>query len=271
MREGQPGSPPGPGEGYRWIRHGSGWLLECDRLAPLVHGWTSRTLADDARDPGGGLAGQLASLGGVAPNRVRQLRQVHGPRIVEAADTLPDDDDGADGVVTGDPSLLLTVRVADCVPLLIADTKIGAVGAVHAGWRGTLAGIAVRAVERMTALFGSRPANLVTALGPSIGPCCYEVGPDMRGRFVRAGWAERSVDEWFGTAGPPHLDLWRANRDQLIAAGVPGPAVLVPRLCTACHPEWFYSYRREAERTGRMFAFIRANGSGGVRGVAPGC
>ena len=259
----QPESPPGPGEGFRWARHGREWLLQCDRLVPLAHGWTIRATAFGTQDQRCGVRrNELASLGGVASDRVRQPRQVHSSRVVEAAATVPEDGEGADGVVTRDPSLLVTVRVADCVPLLIADAKTGAVGAVHAGWRGTLAGIAVRAVERMTGLFGSHPADLVAAAGPSIGPCCYEVGSDLRERFVRAGWADQSVERWFGTPGARRLDLWRANRDQLMAAGVPEAAVLVAGLCTVCHPEWFYSYRREGERTGRMFAFIRANGSG---------
>jgi hypothetical protein len=259
-------APPEPAEGFRWTRREPGWVLECHQLAPLVHGWTTRTrepaeVAGASHDSCGVGWNDLAALGGVEPDRVRRLRQVHSSRVVEAAASDGDDGEGADGVVTRDPSLLLTVRVADCVPLLIADAATGAVGAIHAGWRGTAAGIAVRAVERMTGLFGSRAADLVAAVGPAIGPCCYEVGSELRESFLQAGWQEASVKRWFGAAGGERLDLWLANRDQLIAAGVPEPAVVRSKLCTVCHPEWSFSYRREGARTGRMFAFIRPGSS----------
>jgi polyphenol oxidase len=164
----------------------------------------------------------------------------------------------ADGLVSGDPSLMLSVRVADCAALLIADSRRGAVAAVHAGWRGTAAGIAAAAVAQLRKLHGSDPRDLVAALGPSIGPCCYTVGEELREAFRRAGQDDVDLGRWFRVDERLELDLWTANRDQLEAAGVPGSAIHVSGLCTACHPEWFYSYRREGTAAGRLVGFIRA-------------
>jgi YfiH family protein len=160
--------------------------------------------------------------------------------------------------VSIDPGVVLTVRVADCVPLLIADRATGAVAAVHAGWRGTCAGIAQRAVAALTRGFGSRPQDLSAALGPSIGPCCYETGPSVREALKRAGWPADATEAWFQGPAGRHFDLWRANAEQLIRAGVDPESVFVCGLCTADHPGWFHSYRRDGERAGRLAGYIRA-------------
>lgn len=197
----------------------------------------------------------MAGTAGVDPAALVRLRQVHGATVHVA------DGDGpagappeADIAVTASPDRAVAVQVADCVPLLIAGRQ--AVAAAHAGWRGTAANVAREAVEALVRL-GEDRRGLCAAIGPSIGPCCYEVGGELVDRFADAGW-HAAVDRWFTRpASARHLDLWTANTDQLIAAGVPSSRIHVSGLCTKCHPAWFHSYRREGEGAGRMAGFIR--------------
>jgi YfiH family protein len=173
-----------------------------------------------------------------------------------------------DVLVSDSPDVAIGVRAADCVPLLLADERLGVVAAVHAGWRGTAARAAAAAVEALRREFGSDPANLVAALGPSIGACCYEVGPDVVEAFVAAGHKRTLLDRWFrrppaqnvrqASAGGWHLDLVAANRDQLLLAGVREATVYAAGLCTAEHLAVLTSYRAERERAGRLVAAIRA-------------
>lgn len=254
-------APPPDASGFEWLSRDWGWSLVCERLGAFTHGWTAGVTAPGNGGPCGVRADQLASGCGVAADDVVSLRQVHGAEVVAPARASASEaSEDADAAVTRDPNLLLTVRVADCVPLLIADTRRGTVAAVHAGWRGTSAGIAQRAVERLAALYGSRPSDLVAAAGPAIGPCCYRVGHEVRQDFSEQGWPDRSLAAWFRDEadGALRLDLSRANRDQLVGAGLAGSAVLLSSLCTACHPGWFPSYRRDGPRAGRMAAYIRA-------------
>jgi YfiH family protein len=169
--------------------------------------------------------------------------------------------------VSDDPATAVAVRAADCVPLLLADARTGVVAAVHAGWRGTAAGAAVAAVQALGEQFGSRPSDLVAAIGPSIGPCCYEVGTELVDAFAAAGHARHLVDRWF-TSAPPRrgstargtlrLDVAGANRDQLLLAGVEARNVHVSALCTAMHLDVLTSYRAEGEKAGRIAGVIRA-------------
>ena len=163
--------------------------------------------------------------------------------------------------MTDDPTVALAVQVADCVPLLLADPLTGAVAAVHAGWRGTAAGAAIAAVDALGREFGARPDRLVVAQGPGIGPCCYTVGDELIDEFRTGGFAH-SVDRWFvrDEAGDLKLDVWAANRDQLIAAGVPAGSIHASDLCTADRPDLFASYRRDGPGTGRIAAVIRSRG-----------
>ena len=227
--------------------------------AVALHGWTTRELAiTGGTDPCVAEWRQVADTGGVARQSVAAVHQVHGASLVDAAELGEGPRPRADGLMTRDPSLLLTIRIADCVPLLLADTRLGAVAAVHAGWRGTAAGIAAVAVARLRDTYGSDPTDLVAAIGPSIGPCCYTVGEDVRDAFRTSGHGEDSIGRWFRTGSRLRLDLWSANRDQLTAAGVAEDTVFVSGLCTTCHPRWFYSYRREGAAAGRLVGFIRA-------------
>ena len=169
----------------------------------------------------------------------------------------------ADILVSNDVSRAVTVRIADCAPVLIGDPSLGVVAAVHAGWRGTGQRAAMAGVARLRQAFGSRPEHLVAAIGPCIGPDAYEVGDNVRDEFEAAGFAAAELDRWFIRHGGarPHLDMWQANVDQLHAAGVPGTRIHCLRGCTRTHPDWFFSHRGEGERSGRMVAAIRAGRS----------
>lgn len=186
-----------------------------------------------------------------------------------------------DGLMTDAPGLLLGIQTADCIPVLLADTKSGAVAAFHAGWRGTLARIVERGVGRMRLEYGSRPEDLIAAIGPGIGPCCYAVSEELRYEFASqfAYWQELFSEVYdedpvktkypllFLTARAPghspigpqlHLDLWEANRRQLLDAGVPAKRISVAGQCTACDEGRFFSHRAQQGFTGRMLNAIAA-------------
>lgn len=180
-------------------------------------------------------------------------QQVHGVHIAHVRPeglgrTFP----ATDGLVTNVPGIALMLHFADCVPLLFFDPRHLAVGLAHAGWRGTLAGIANRMAEAMDSAFGSRPEDLMAGIGPAIGPCCYEVGHGLA-RRVQAQFPQwPDLIHW--QKGAPYFDLWLANRRQLEAAGV--RSIAMAECCTACHVEEFYSYRAEGGQTGRFAAVI---------------
>jgi YfiH family protein len=147
--------------------------------------------------------------------------------------------------------------VADCNPILVVDPRRGAAAAIHAGWRGTCARIGPTAIETMTREFGSDPADLVAAIGPSVGPDDYEVGESLIEAFAKAGHSEADINRWFSAERPkPHLDLWTANRDQLVAAGLRPDTIYLCGLSTVSHPGIFDSYRVAGERAGRMAGII---------------
>ncbi|MEN6601750.1 MAG: peptidoglycan editing factor PgeF [Bryobacteraceae bacterium] len=177
------------------------------------------------------------------------LHQIHSDIVVKAEGNRGRLGAG-DALITDVAGLMVGVRTADCVPILLADPLRHAVAAVHAGWRGTVARIAARAVEAMACEFGTRPSDLVAAIGPAIGPCCYEVGPDVANKFAGL------VPELADCHGPAHLDLPEINRMILASAGVPEAQIHAARLCTRCRAEDFYSFRREGERAGRMLTAI---------------
>ncbi len=202
-------------------------------------------------------------------------KQVHGVEVHEVtAENLAGamvDGHGqweADGLITRVPQVLLGVGAADCVPLLVADRRLRVAGAFHAGWRGTAAGMARAGLERMRQAFGTRAQDCIAAVGPSIGPCCYEVGEEVWAAFDRqaAGETEqelrgRSVLLPAERSGQWRLDLWEANRRQLVAAGVPTAEVTVIGECTACSRDGegrrrYFSHRAEKGVTGRMLGVI---------------
>jgi len=169
------------------------------------------------------------------------LRQIHSARWIAAGKPGPAGE--GDALITNVAGLGVSVRTADCLPILLADPAKGAVAAVHAGWRGTAARIVAETVDAMQRRYGTRTADLLAAIGPGIGVCCFRVGEDVGRRF--------------GLDGPGVVDLAEENRRQLVEAGVPEPQIDVLAFCTFCDGR-FHSFRRDGPRAGRMISFIRA-------------
>jgi YfiH family protein len=210
-----------------------------EEIPGLAHGFEERPPKGEGREEG--RTRTRAALAG--DGELLFLRQVHGSRIVEAPWEAPPE---ADGAVATRPGLLLGIETADCLPVLLVDPGRRRVAAVHAGWRGTaqrIVGEAVRALHEA----GSRPSDLVAALGPAIGVCCYEVG----GEVVRAIPLPGCVEQ---VAGRIHFDLRLANRLQLLEAGV--KQIHDVSECTRCGVGRFHSYRRDGKGTGRMVNFV---------------
>lgn len=229
------------------------------------HLFSTRDVDVRAESPGVEAAWRaVASAIGVEPACLLRAKQVHGRDVLVVrcgAGAVPAGPQPvADVVATDDPAVAVTVRVADCAPVLVADARLGAVAAVHAGWRGTALGAARAGVEALAREFGSRAHDLHAAIGPCIGPEVYEVGDEVRGVFEAEGHGEARLARWFppGPTGRPHLDVWQANIDQLTEAGVPAAHIACARACTRTHPHWFFSHRAEGARAGRMVAAIRA-------------
>jgi YfiH family protein len=181
-----------------------------------------------------------------------------------------------DASTTNRSGLLLAIQTADCVPILLVDPKKHTIAAIHAGWRGTLARIAAKTIGKMQMHFGTKPADLLAAVGPAIGGCCYEVGTDVASQFLsqfadapdyfdefRTG-DEPNPIQWLNRMPPGHqpppkgalLDLRKANRSQLLAAGLRSQNIHVSDLCTACHPDLLFSYRKQGPTSGRLMSVI---------------
>lgn len=194
-----------------------------DAIPWLIHGFGTRH-AD--------IPGLFANLATV--------KQVHSATCVAAegrSGILAE----ADALLEDTPGSVVAVKTADCIPVLLVDERHRAVAAVHAGWRGTVAGIVGRAIEAMRERFHTDPADLHAAIGPGIGRCCYEVGPEVAAHF--------------GEQGRAHIDLSAANRAQLLDAGVTPGRIYASNLCTRCRPDEFHSFRRDREAAGRLHSF----------------
>jgi polyphenol oxidase len=213
--------------------------------------WSSLNLSALTGDEPGAVERNWARLRQETGLSFARVRQVHGSRVVRRDDPAAPMEE-ADAVVTGRPGLAACVLTADCAPVLIGDPSSGAVAAVHAGWRGTLDRAAARAVEALERDFGAHRDNLLAAIGPAIGPCCYEVSPDLAERFVA------EIGPAVGMLHPrsARVDLWTANETVLREAGVAAERIEIIERCTACDAESFYSHRRDGPRTGRQVAFI---------------
>jgi YfiH family protein len=183
------------------------------------------------------------------PERTAYLRQTHSNRVLKV-ESGPGCVGEGDALITARPGVLLAVRTADCLPIFLVEVERRAVAAIHAGWRGTAAGIAIRAVEALCREFGGRPENLLVAIGPGIGACCYEVGPEVAVRFAPL------FPELATVRGKVKLDLAEANRRQLQSIGVPGARIRAGAPCTCCHPEEFHSHRRTPTGRGRMVSAV---------------
>jgi YfiH family protein len=219
--------------------------------------------------------GRFQSALGASGLKLISLKQIHSD-VIHFFDAAPAEICQGDASATNRPGLLLGVQTADCVPILLVDPKKRAVAAVHAGWRGTLARIVVKAIGQMQMQFKSNPSDLLAALGPSIGGCCYEVGTEVATRFLSQfpeapEWFDefRTGDEpnpvqWLNMMPPGHqpppknvlLDLRKANRAQLLGAGLRAPNIFVSDLCTACRRDLLFSYRKEGPQSGRLMSVI---------------
>jgi polyphenol oxidase len=198
-------------------------VSELDALPWLVHGFGTR----------------LANIPALFAN-LATLKQIHSSTCVAAAGRAGILGEG-DALLENTPGAVVAVKTADCIPVLLIDEQHRAVAAVHAGWRGTVAGIVTLAIDQMRARFSTDPAGLHAAIGPGIGQCCYEVG------------AEVAIH--FGEQGRARIDLPAANRRQLVAAGLRPERIYVANLCTQCHPGEFHSYRRDKDDAGRLYSF----------------
>jgi polyphenol oxidase len=254
---------PAVPDSFYWTQQSWGSALRCHPLQAVApHLFTTRQLPLSSHADWE----QVATA--VGAERIATLTQVHGRDAVVVRHGHRDRQQDArrpeaDILVSDDPVTALAVRAADCVPLLLADPTTGAVAAVHAGWRGTAAGAATAAVEKLAREFSAQPQDLIAAIGPSIGACCYEVGAELIDAFLAAGHARRDVDRWFMTranGAKPRLDTWAANRDQLMMAGVLEENIHISGLCTASNVDLFPSYRVEKENTGRLVGVIKAKG-----------
>lgn len=258
-----------------WLIHGfstrPGGLsqLESEKVLNLGH------MEWDARETVGENRRKFQSALGAAGHQLFPLKQIHSDVIHLFSQNSAGTCKG-DASTTNQPGILLGILTADCVPILLVDPQKRAVAAIHAGWRGTLARITQKAVGRMQLEFGSKPSQLLAAIGPSIGPCCYEVAADFVTKFT-AQFADaaayfdepRSGEEpnplqWLNMKPPGHqpppknvqLDLRKANRSQLLAAGLRAQNIFSSGLCTACRTDLLFSHRREGPLSGRLMAAI---------------
>jgi YfiH family protein len=262
-----------------WIAHGFSTRaggesrLDGERVLNLgFTDWDKRETVMRNRD-------KLVRALGAEKMMLTPLRQVHSD-VVRVFSGPAEQAPNGDAAITREAGLLMAVQTADCVPILLVDTRQRVVAAVHAGWRGTLARVAVKALGRMRLEFGTRPEYVIAALGPAIGRCCYEVGPEVAqafwGQFAPAAeWFDGPFERlamgeepnplpWLTMMPPGHepppervnLDLRAANRWQLGDAGVAQSNIVASPLCTACRTDLLFSYRREGPGTGRSMAAI---------------
>jgi polyphenol oxidase len=275
-------------EGWKARRAGGTEVLEAQifrKIPWLVHGFSTRVGVEKWDTPAAIAANRTKLLKsiGTAKMPLATLRQMHSDvahLVCDAKEASRTPVAAGDAAMTVEAGVLLSVQTADCVPILLADTKRRAIAAVHAGWRGTLARIVVKTLGRMRQEFGTHPQDVVAAIGPAIGGCCYEVGPEVAkefaSQFEKAGeWfdeqfspqAEGELQTWLPwlTMMPPghqpeperaRLDLRAANRWQLVDAGVSPKRIAVSALCTKCRADLFFSYRRDGAGTGRLMAVI---------------
>jgi hypothetical protein len=266
---------PQPNEGFRWVQADGLPALVCDPLLEIAgHLFTTRAWplgTTVTRDDQGW--DRVARALGVESNRLGRVKQVHGAAVVDAEEALGARLE-ADAVVSNLPTAAVAIQTADCVPILMADPRTGAVAAVHAGWRGLAARTPEAAVAALGRAFGTEPSDIVAAIGPAIGACCYKVGEDV---FKDARFPDERRTRWFtaraqrsernpaaagvqtgGRQGHWFFDGNLAARDQLEKAGVSALRIFAAGLCTASHPSAFCSYRRDGRAAGRMAAAIRS-------------
>lgn len=192
---------------------------------------------------------------GIHDGRIVTMKQLHGEEIVEVKDKKLKEAGEADGMVTQEQEIFLAVLTADCVPVLFVAPEKRLLAAVHAGWRGTLAGIAAKTVRLFKEKYNVPGSEIEAALGPSIGGCCYEVKQDVTGPLIEK-WGKLAEPAIAPRDGQSYVDLRRLNRAILEQSGVPPEKIHNVGGCTSCAAEEFFSYRRERKETGRQISFI---------------
>ncbi|MCD8194424.1 MAG: peptidoglycan editing factor PgeF [Tannerellaceae bacterium] len=210
----------------------------------------------------------LAEAMGVQPAHLFTPFQVHGNEVRTIGTALlnesPEKQEaflhGVDALVTNLSDICIAVATADCVPVLFYDPDKQVIGAAHAGWRGTVAGIAGKVVHTMIEEYGSAATHIYAAIGPSIGKSCFEVGEEVVASFRAIGLDKPTIIEVNPLTGKHHIDLWEANRCQLLDAGIPPGNIEVAGICTYTHHEIFYSARRLGIKSGRFLTGIKLNG-----------
>lgn len=252
---------PQPNDAFEWTQEPWGRALRCPRLGtPHLFSTSDLTLRYDEAE-----WDAVAASMGVPRDRLLLVKQVHGvhAQIVRKGDPIPATRATGDIIVSDDPSVAIGVRTADCASVLLHDPVTHAVGAAHAGWRGTAAGAAAAAVRVMQETFGTRPADLIAAIGPCLGACCGEVGPDVVDAFRAGAATDAEIDAWFapGRGDRSMLDLEKGNRDQLVRAGLAPVAIFTSGLCTKTHHDRLHSYRAAGAGAGRLLATIRVAGT----------
>jgi YfiH family protein len=247
----------GPMRAHGFIRHAFSTRLGGVSEPP----YTSLNLGFGSGDSRACVLRNRARFGqaiGINTDDLMTLRQVHGNRVIvltEASDPQLVRGSPADGLITNRPYLPLAVITADCFPVVLAAPSLPAVGIVHAGRKGIAAQVVPAAMALMCQAFDVSAGAVFAAIGPGIGRCCYEVDDASAEPFLSQFTSDAAV---YRPSRPGHLylDLQQAILLQLCAAGMPSTHVWSADLCTACHPSWFYSYRREGPRSGRMLNVV---------------
>jgi YfiH family protein len=214
----------------------------------------------------------LASILGISVENIAICKQVHGDDVVVINQNVIDMKVSthistiatADAMITNIPGICIMILIADCVPILLYDTKRKAIGVTHAGWRGTARQIVKKSVDKMVNAYSCEPENIIAGIGPSIGPCCYEVGLEVITEFEKSLNNTKDIIADKKNNGKGNLDLWRANKKQLMQAGIPEDNIDIAELCTYCHHDIFYSYRHQGEISGRFAAGIMLKGHSSI-------
>ncbi len=252
---------------HNWLRHGfstrQGGISTVYGGHSLNLGWTKE---DDYANVAENRRRFTRAVAADPAFTLVTIRQVHSAttHVIRAPEEKLATSDGkaileGDGIMTDLPNLLLAVGTADCIPVLVIDPQKKAVAAFHAGWRGTAARIVEQGILTMQETYGSRPADLLAAIGPGVGPCCYTVGEEVHTTFTtNFPYANQLFHH---TAADLNLNLWEANRRQLLAAGVSEEHITVVGECTSCtrtpqNERRFFSHRAENGHAGRMLNSI---------------
>lgn len=250
---------------FTWLK-----VPEWDRYEGLLHGFMGRQggqstgpyaglnvsyrVGDDAKIVSQNVCDMKQAVG-IHDGRIITMRQVHGDQIIGVKDKNTKEAGEADGMLTREMDAFLGVLTADCVPILFVAPDKKIVAAVHAGWRGTLAGIAAKMVRLLNSQQGISSDAVEAALGPAIGPCCYGVKEDVSRPLIER-WGQLAEPCIEIRHGKTYFNLRRLNRAILEQAGLPSKQIYDVGPCTSCAPDEFFSYRREKKETGRQISFI---------------